>query len=114
MFVLAILSKCRQSVSSRAFSVKKKRLSKNNHSVSQTLVTFLALFAPIALAASPITVEGSEFINTVTKDRFEIIGVAYLALILAKWQRSTTKLTILLATNLGDPQALLLALGLTR
>ena len=41
-----------------------------------TLVLF-ALWISIAFAVQPIKVQGSEFINSVTNQRFQVIGVAY-------------------------------------
>ncbi|MCJ1414056.1 hypothetical protein MMC32_000381 [Xylographa parallela] len=41
-----------------------------------TLVLF-ALWTSIAFAVQPIKVQGSEFVNSVTNQRFQVIGVAY-------------------------------------
>jgi hypothetical protein len=36
-----------------------------------------ALFTTLTYAVSPLKVQGSEYVNTVNGDRFQIIGVAY-------------------------------------
>lgn len=46
----------------------------------QILVLFLtafAFFTTLTLAVTPLKVQGSEFVNSVSGDRFQIIGVAY-------------------------------------
>lgn len=42
-----------------------------------SLATAAALFASIASAADIVSIEGSNFINNSTGDRFDIIGVTY-------------------------------------
>ena len=46
-----------------------------------TSTLLLALYASIASAVQPIKVQGSDFVNTVTNNRFQIIGVAYECLV---------------------------------
>ncbi|KZF19370.1 glycoside hydrolase family 72 protein [Xylona heveae TC161] len=41
------------------------------------LALFVALFASLAAAVQPVIVKGSDFVNSQSGDRFEIIGVAY-------------------------------------
>ncbi|KAG0651470.1 Glucan elongating glucanosyltransferase 2, partial [Hyphodiscus hymeniophilus] len=42
-----------------------------------TVLSLLALCANLVLAVQPITIKGSDFINSVTGNRFQIVGVAY-------------------------------------
>lgn len=42
-----------------------------------TFLSLLALCANLVFAVQPITIKGSDFINSVTGDRFQILGVAY-------------------------------------
>lgn len=42
-----------------------------------TWTLLLALYTSVASAVQPITVQGADFVNTVTNSRFQIIGVAY-------------------------------------
>jgi len=37
----------------------------------------VSLFANIAIAVQPLVIEGPDFVNSVTGDRFQIVGVAY-------------------------------------
>jgi len=49
----------------------------------QILVLFLtafAFFTTLTLAVTPLKVQGSEFVNSVSGDRFQIIGVAYVSI----------------------------------
>lgn len=39
------------------------------------LAAAIAVFASIASAVNPIVVQGSDFVDSVSKDRFQIIGV---------------------------------------
>ena len=41
------------------------------------ILAFLSLYISLVQAVQPLIVEGSDFVNSVTKDRFQIIGVAY-------------------------------------
>lgn len=69
--------------------------------VSSVLFAAFALYASIALAVQPIKVQGSEFVNSVNNDRFEIIGVAYVCPNIRKSQRmAISLLTALLVINL--------------
>lgn len=42
-----------------------------------TIFATFALFTTLTYAVSPLKVQGSEYVNTVNGDRFQIIGVAY-------------------------------------
>jgi 1,3-beta-glucanosyltransferase GAS3 len=44
------------------------------------LLTALAFFTTLTLAVTPLQVQGSEFVNSVNGDRFQIIGVAYVSI----------------------------------
>jgi hypothetical protein len=61
-----------------------------------------------SLALNPIEVVGKDFINTVTKDRFQVIGVEYVSLFAADLtyqQKLTTCFLSLAVTNPMDLQA---------
>jgi hypothetical protein len=45
------------------------------------LATF-AFFTSVTRAVSPLKVQGSEYVNSVDGDRFQIIGVAYVSPVL--------------------------------
>ena len=40
-------------------------------------MVLFALWVSIASAVQPIKVQGSEFVNSITNQRFQVIGVAY-------------------------------------
>lgn len=42
-----------------------------------TIFMTFALFTTLTYAVSPLKVQGSEYVNAVNGDRFQIIGVAY-------------------------------------
>ena len=42
-----------------------------------TIFATFALFTILTYAVSPLKVQGSEYVNAVNGDRFQIIGVAY-------------------------------------
>jgi hypothetical protein len=42
-----------------------------------TIFATFALFTTLTYAVSPLKVQGSEYVNAVNGDRFQIIGVAY-------------------------------------
>ena len=43
----------------------------------KSILALSALFISTALAVSPLKVQGSNFVDSVTNQRFEIIGVEY-------------------------------------
>jgi hypothetical protein len=43
----------------------------------QTHLALLALCAQLATAVTPLAVKGPDFVNSVTGERFQIVGVAY-------------------------------------
>lgn len=72
------------------------------------LLTALCALVTTSLAVNPIEVVGKDFVDTVTKDRFQIIGVeyAYLAAADLTYQpKLTTCFLSLTVTNPMDLQA---------
>lgn len=49
----------------------------NLYSTIQIPTTVLALCATVTLAVQTIEIQGSDFVNSVTGDRFQLLGVAY-------------------------------------
>lgn len=45
-----------------------------------SLATAAALFASVASAVDTLSIQGSNFVNNATGDRFDIIGVTYVTL----------------------------------
>ena len=44
---------------------------------SKILLAVLALFVSVTLAVQSIEIKGADFVNPVTGDRFQLLGVAY-------------------------------------
>ena len=84
--------------------------------VTQKFVSvLLAPFIPLATAVHPLKVQGSNFIDTVSNQRFEIIGVEYnfilMAVILHMLMLLVTSRMVLQAINHSPEQILLYALS---